>query len=77
MCLLLNWSTFGKDIYDPVKPADPYKRGGLKVLLPTYPHYESNCAKLAAIVRGERMTSVSLSDDLLVAETVLRVGDMP
>ena len=47
-----------------------------KVTLPTYQRYEADFAELAAAVRGERPLSVSLDDELLVAETVLRVSDM-
>ncbi len=61
---------------DLVKPAGPYKQGVQKVSLPAYKRYEGDFAELAAAVRGERALSVSLDAELLVAETVLQVGDM-
>lgn len=57
--------------------AGPYQKGPQKVALPAYQRYEADFAELAAAVRGERTLSVSLDDELLVAETVLRVSDMP
>lgn len=61
---------------DLAKPAGPYKKGEQKVPLPAYQRYEGDFAELAAAVRGERALSVSLDEELLVAETVLRVSDM-
>jgi predicted dehydrogenase len=62
---------------DLVKSAGPYKKGRQGVTLPAYQRYEADFAELAAAVRGERSLSVSLDDELLVAETVLRVSEMP
>jgi predicted dehydrogenase len=59
-----------------MKPAGPYKKGEQKVHLPAYQRYEGDFAELAAAVRGERALSVSLEEELLVAETVLRVSEM-
>jgi predicted dehydrogenase len=64
-------------ILDLAKPSGPYKKGSQQVSLPTYQRYEADFAELAAAVRGERPLSVSLDEELLVAETVLRVSDMP
>jgi predicted dehydrogenase len=61
---------------DLAKPAGPYKKGLQNVPLPSYQRYEGDFVELAAAVRGERPLSVSLDDELLVAETVLRVSDM-
>lgn len=61
---------------DLAKPAGPYKQGSQQVPLPAYERYQADFAELAAAVRGERPLSVSLDDELLVAETVLRVSDM-
>ena len=61
---------------DLVKAAGPYKKGAQKLPLPAYQRYEADFAELAAAVRGERSLSVSLDEELLVAETVLRVSGM-
>ena len=58
------------------KPAGPYKKGSQQVPMPAYQRYEADFAELAAAVRGERPLAVSLDDELVVAETVLRVGGM-
>jgi predicted dehydrogenase len=62
--------------FDLAKPAGPYQKGTQKVALPAYRRYEADFTELAAAVRGECPLSVSLDDELLVAETVLRVSDM-
>ncbi len=61
---------------DLAKPAGPYKQGSQRVPLPAYERYQADFAELAAAVRGEHPLSVSLEEELLVAETVLRVSDM-
>ena len=61
---------------DLAKPAGPYKKGVQNVPLPAYQRYEGDLAELAAAARGEGPLSVSLDDELLVAETVFRVSDM-
>jgi predicted dehydrogenase len=61
---------------DLAKAAGPYQKGAQKVPLPPYQRYEADLAELAAAVRGERALAVSLDEELLVAETVLRVGGM-
>jgi predicted dehydrogenase len=61
---------------DFAKPAGPYNKGVQKVPLPAYRRYEADFTELAAAVRGERALSVSLDEELLVAETVLRTSDM-
>lgn len=62
---------------DLMKAAVPYAKGAQRVPMPAYERYEGDFAELAAAVRGERPLSVSLDEELLVAETVLRVADMP
>ncbi|MBS0264543.1 MAG: Gfo/Idh/MocA family oxidoreductase [Planctomycetes bacterium] len=57
--------------------AGPYKKGTQQVPLPAYQRYVADFAELAAAVRGERALSVSVDDELLVAEAVLQVSDMP
>jgi predicted dehydrogenase len=61
---------------DLAKPAGPYKKGGQQIPLPAYQRYEADFAELAAAVRGERTLSVSLDEELLVAEILLRISDM-
>ncbi|HEY5311909.1 MAG TPA: Gfo/Idh/MocA family oxidoreductase [Pirellulales bacterium] len=59
-----------------VKAAGPYKRGSQQVPLPAYERYTGDFADLAAAVRGEHPLAVSLDDELVVAETVLKAGGM-
>ena len=78
--------TKGTAILQPIEPpmlslelaeaAGPYQKGAQSVPLPAYQRYEGDFAELAAAVRGERALAVSLDEELLVAETVLRVGEM-
>ena len=78
--------TKGTAILQPLEPptltlelaeaAGPYKKGSQSVPLPAYQRYEADFAELAAAVRGEKELSVSLDEELLVAETVLRVAGM-
>lgn len=58
------------------KAAGNYSKGAQTLLLPVYQRYQDDFAELAAAVRGESPLSVSLNEELLVAETVLRVSDM-
>ena len=51
-------------------------RRSQKVPLLAYRRYEADFTELAATVRGERPLSVLLDEELLVAETVLRVSDV-
>jgi predicted dehydrogenase len=61
---------------DLARPAGPYRKGLQRVALPAYKRYEADFAELAAAVRGEQRLSVSLDEELLVAETVLRASGM-
>ena len=78
--------TKGTAILQPIEPptltlelkeaAGPYQKGSQSLLLPAYERYEADFKELAAAVRGEKTLIVSLQEELLVAETVLRVSDM-
>ena len=78
--------TNGTAVLQPIEPptltmdlaqaAGPYQKGSQKVTMPVYRRYEGDFAELAAAVRGERALSVSLDEELVVAETVLRVSEM-
>jgi predicted dehydrogenase len=61
--------------FDLAKPAGPYQKG-LQTVPLTYKRYEADFVELAAAVRGERALSVSLEDELLIHETVLKASDM-
>jgi len=61
---------------DLAKAAGPYKKGPQQIPLPAYQRYEADFAALAAAVRGERELSVSLDEELLVEETLLKVSGM-
>ena len=79
--------TKGSAILQPIEPptlsielteaAGPYHKGVQSVPLPAFERFEGDFAELAAAVRGEGALAVSLDEELLVAETVLRVGGMP
>ena len=62
---------------DLANAAGPHTRGVQKVPLPPYQRYVDDFKELAAAARGERSLTASLDDELLVAETVLRVSEMP
>lgn len=61
---------------DLVEPAGPYKKGRQQISLPAYQRYEADFAELATAVHGEGALSVSLDEELLVEETVLRASGM-
>lgn len=61
---------------DLAKAAGPYQKGSQQVPMPPYRRYEGDFAALAAAVRGERALSVTLDEELVVQETLLRVSDM-
>ncbi|MBE0542756.1 MAG: Gfo/Idh/MocA family oxidoreductase [Verrucomicrobia bacterium] len=61
--------------FDFANPAGPYQKG-LQTVPLTYRRYEADFVELAAAVRGERTLSVSLDDELLIHETVLKASDM-
>jgi len=53
------------------------RRHFLRAARLTYSRYEADFVELAAAVRGERSLSLSLADELLIHETVLKAGDRP
>ena len=76
----------GSAVLQPIEPptltldlataAGPYQKGSQKVPMPAYRRYEADFIELAAAVRGERALTVTLDEELLVQETLLRVSDM-
>ncbi len=78
--------TRGSALLQPIEPprlvmdltaaAGPYRAGRQTVPMPEYRRYVGEFAELAAAVRGERPLRVGLDEELLVAELVLRAGDM-
>jgi len=62
---------------DLAKAAGPYKKGLQTIPLPAYTRYVGDLADLAAAVRGERPLAVSLTDELLVHQTLLAASEMP
>lgn len=62
---------------DLVTAAGPHAKGRQAVPLRPYQRYVDDFKELAAAVRGERALTASLDEELLVAETVLRVSQMP
>lgn len=77
--------TNGSAILQPIEPptlkmelaraAGPYQRGSQTIPLP-YRRYEADFVELAAAVRGERVLSVSLDEELVIQETLLKASDM-
>jgi predicted dehydrogenase len=61
--------------FDLAKPAGPYQKGSQTVPL-NYSRYEADFVELAAAVRGKKRLSVSLDDELLIHETVLKASGM-
>lgn len=58
------------------KPAGPYARGPQKVNTGAYQRYVEDFADLAAAVRGEGKLRVTLDEELLVQEALLRASGM-
>jgi predicted dehydrogenase len=56
--------------------AGPYKKGKQQLPMPEYKRYADDLVELAAAVRGQKKLSVSLDDELLVQETLLRASGM-
>ncbi len=61
---------------DLVKSAGPYHAGTQQVSLPDYRRYVGDFAELAAAIHSHKPLSVSLKEELLVQETLLRASDM-
>ncbi|MEO6245999.1 MAG: Gfo/Idh/MocA family oxidoreductase [Opitutaceae bacterium] len=66
----------GKLTLDLATPAGPYKKGPQEVPLAAYKRYVDDFIELAAAVRGEKPLTVSLEEELVVAETILRACGM-
>jgi predicted dehydrogenase len=58
------------------KPAGPYIKGPQKVPLPPYSRYIDDFAELAAAVRGQATLRVSIDEDLVMHEALLRASGM-
>ena len=59
-----------------LEDSGPYKKGIQTVKLPPYRRYEGDFVELAAAVRGDRSLSVSLEEEIVVQETLLRASEM-
>jgi len=78
--------TQGTAVLQPIEPptltvdlaraAGPYAKGPQSVSLPPYTRYEEDFRELAAAVRDGGALSVSLDEESLVGETILRVCRM-
>jgi predicted dehydrogenase len=55
---------------------DGYKQGYQEIAFPPYQRYVADAADMARILRGEKPSDFSYSDDLDVQETVLRAANM-
>jgi predicted dehydrogenase len=56
--------------------AGPYAKGKQQVPMPEYKRYVDDLIELAAAVRGTKKLSVSLEEEMLVQETLLRASGM-
>ncbi len=61
---------------DLARPAGPYIAGRQTVELPRYERYAADLAELAGAVRGEKALRVSLDEEFVVEETLLRASAM-
>lgn len=61
---------------DLLKPAGPYQSGPQQVPLPVFRRYEGDLHNLAAALRGPQKLKVSLDEELLVQEWLLRACGM-
>lgn len=78
--------TNGTAIVNPIEPpslainlskaAGPYKSGIQTIPMPAYKRYVDDFVELAAAARGEQKLRVSLDEDLLVQEVLLRCSGM-
>jgi predicted dehydrogenase len=57
-------------------PAGPYKSGAQTVPLPDYERYIGDFAEFATAVRGEKPLRITLDEELLVHETLLKACGM-
>jgi predicted dehydrogenase len=58
------------------KPAGPYRAGSQTVELPEYRRYVGEFAELALALRGEKKLPVTLDEELVIHEAILRASDM-
>jgi predicted dehydrogenase len=63
-------------IIDLAQAAGPYKKGEQKLPMPEYKRYIDDLAEFAAAIRGEKKLRVSLDEEMLVQETLLRASGM-
>jgi predicted dehydrogenase len=63
-------------IIDLAQAAGPYKKGEQKLPMPEYKRYFDDLAEFAAAIRGEKKLRVSLDEEMLVQETLLRASGM-
>jgi predicted dehydrogenase len=61
---------------DLAKPAGPYQSKSQQVSLPAYRRYVDDFAELAMAIRSHKPLAVSLKEELLVQETLLRASEM-
>jgi predicted dehydrogenase len=61
---------------DLAREAGPYKAGKQTISLPVYRRYQEDFVELAAALRGEKPLSVSLQEEMVVQETLLRACEM-
>lgn len=66
----------GRLVIDLANAAGPYRKGIQEVPLAPYQRYVDDFVELAAAVRGERPLSVTLDEEVMVAESVLRASGM-
>jgi predicted dehydrogenase len=65
-------------VIDLAKAAGPYEPGPQKVGLPPYARFKEDFVDFAAAIRGEKGLAVSLQEELLAQETLLRAcGVLP
>ncbi len=66
----------GTLVVDLARAAGPYRAGSQTITYPQFRRYEGDFSELAACVRGGKPLSVSLDEDLLVHEALLRASEM-
>lgn len=58
-------------------PHEGYKQGRQSIQFPKFSRYVADAADMAAVIRGEKITSFDLSHDLAVQKTILQAAAMP
>lgn len=59
------------------EPHGNFKKGEQKVNFPKFTRYVADAADMAAVIRGEKITSFDLSHDIAVQRTILQAAAMP